>query len=518
MQGFSLKTRMAVILGFITLVGMLLIDLVITSTAQRVLVANQVSVAESAGALLRAPFFERQSAGGAFPHLEIKNIFENSQIQCMNLYRRRNDPPVQMGDCVGAEVPEAMVTPSRTRNVVYGGRSWGVFWLQPKYAVVQVPYFREDHWLGSLSILIDLTPVYQELRGTQSFIWLYVLINTVLLVFIGTNRLWRITGKPIQRLATRAEAYQPEDEHVFHLSSDEGNEMTRLSRSLNQMTSRIEEDREILRGTVASLEAANLDLKQAQQDIIRAEKLASVGRLASGIAHEIGNPIGIVSGYLELLKQNPEDVGDRSEFIQRAEVELTRISGIIRQLLDFSRPTDDSRENVSMHRLIDDVVDMLKCQPMMADIDMRIRYQAEEDQVVANSQQIRQVLINLLMNAADAIDVDTNGAGGHILLETRSNRQETSAAAAGFHIEVCDNGAGIPDDHMANIFDPFYTTKDPGKGTGLGLSVCYMIVDGLGGRIRAENRSEGGSWFTISFPLPPADAPVANGKDALTDA
>jgi signal transduction histidine kinase len=155
---------------------------------------------------------------------------------------------------------------------------------------------------------------------------------------------------------------------------------------------------------------------------------------------------------------------------------------------------------------------------MMADIDMRIECLAAEDRVVANNQQIRQVLINLLMNAADAIDVDADGSDGHILLETRSDNRTASTASPGFHIEVNDNGAGIPPEHMDNIFDPFYTTKDPGKGTGLGLSVCYMIVDGLGGRIRARNLPEGGSRFTISLPLPPADAPAPTGKEPTTDA
>lgn len=265
----------------------------------------------------------------------------------------------------------------------------------------------------------------------------------------------------------------------------EDNELNRLSKSLNIMLKRISADKKKLRSTVLSLEDANLELKKAQKEIIRAEKLASVGRLSAGIAHEIGNPIGIVSGYLELLKQDDITESEKKEYIQRTEEEIERINTIIRQLLEVSRPSNSGRTAVAVHELIHDMADVLRVQPLVSNIEISLNLAAEKDTVWADSNQLRQVFLNLIINAADAINSNGHDSGGKLTISTKLKKHTDSVARPAstyLDISFADDGPGIPQDSLANIFDPFYTTKDPGKGTGLGLSVSFMIVESLGGQ------------------------------------
>jgi signal transduction histidine kinase len=249
---------------------------------------------------------------------------------------------------------------------------------------------------------------------------------------------------------------------------------------------------------VRSLEAANRELRQARKDVINAEKLASVGRLSAGIAHEIGNPIAIVIGYLELLKQPDLPEPDRAEFVRRTEAEIHRINAIIRQLLDLSRPSPGRPEWVSLHDLIREMAEVLGCQPLMNDIRLDLRLDAPADRTRADPGQLRQVFLNLLINAADAIAGREDGASdGWIEVATRLR----AASREEIEITVADNGPGVPEAQLTDIFDPFFTTKEPGKGTGLGLSVSFMIVQAAGGAIEALSPPGQGTRIRIRLPV-----------------
>jgi signal transduction histidine kinase len=309
--------------------------------------------------------------------------------------------------------------------------------------------------------------------------------------------------QPLSRLAKRAEDYKEDDDMIFTVRKED-NELSRLSKALNSMLKRISADKEKLRSTVQSLEQANQQLKKAQREIIRAEKLASAGRLSAGIAHEIGNPIGIVIGYLELLKQKDITTEEREEYIQRTEEEIDRINTIIRQLLEVSRPSNAGRQAVSVNELIHDTADVLRVQPLMSEIDLSLDLSASQDTVFADPNQLRQVFLNLTINAADAIAADEKERRGTLNIATRL---ETHGANHGkkdetlVKIMFVDNGPGIAEEHLGNIFDPFFTTKDPGKGTGLGLSVSFMIVESIGGRMTVNSEPGRGTTMEIILPL-----------------
>jgi len=381
------------------------------------------------------------------------------------------------------------------------GTSWGLFWKDWQNMIIAAPIFHGDRIIGGCGVIMPLQGIYQTLHRMQYMLILYILANTIALTVIGLLLISRITIKPLNRLVRRAEEYREENGNLF-LSGKGDSEFSRLSRSLNHMIMRISEDKKKLQATVASLERANIELKQAQKDIIKAEKLASVGRLSSGIAHEIGNPIGIVSGYLELLRQKDISDDERSEYLGRTENEIERISTIIRQLLELSRHSSVEPEAVKIHTVIHDLVEIMACQPFMAEITIELHLRAEKDTVKGDADQIRQVFLNLMINAADAVSMDGNGPGGKIKIVTDNidDIKQSGESASLFEIKFVDNGTGIAPEDIDNIFDPFFTTKDPGKGTGLGLSVCFMIIEKLDGKIEAKSDG-GGTEMTIHLPL-----------------
>jgi two-component system NtrC family sensor kinase len=273
-----------------------------------------------------------------------------------------------------------------------------------------------------------------------------------------------------------------------------------LTRSLSHMLRRLDENKRDLQSHISSLEKANQELRQAQDEIIRSEKLASVGRLAAGIAHEIGNPIGIILGYLDLLNSGDVTEAEKKDFLKRIESEITRVNRIIRQLLDFSRPSSGEPEKTRVHDLVTMTLGMLEPQPMMEGIRTGLELKAQKDTVLADPNQLQQVFLNIIMNAADAL----TGGKGEGAPRQLTIRSETIGGS--IELRFSDNGPGIPEKELLRIFDPFYTTKEPGKGTGLGLSVCYRIVEGLGGSIRAESKSGEGMTIIVSLP-------VYDGKD-----
>ncbi len=388
------------------------------------------------------------------------------------------------------------------KRTFFTGATWGVFWKRSRYVVISSPLFEQNVVSGGAGVVMGLEGIYASLRRFQRFMLIYIFINALLLTTFGLYRLSALTVKPLHKLLRRAEEYR--EGQGWFVSGEEGeNEFNQLSRSLNRMLGRISEDKVKLRQTVASLERANEELKKAQRDIARAEKMASVGRLSAGIAHEIGNPIGIVMGYLDLLKNEDMPQKERVEFIGRAESEINRISDIIRKLLDFSRPTDGEYKPVYVHPIIQELTEIIRYQPQMADIRIETDLHAQSDLVMADSNQLRQVFLNILLNAGDSINSGNSEKRGRIYIQSEVRKEhESEALSTGvLYLKFVDNGPGVPEENINDVFDLFFTTKEPGKGTGLGLSVSYMIIDAIGGKIEVENSSGGGFCISVQIPL-----------------
>lgn len=510
MLRFGLKSKFSINLLIILLIAMLMLDFVIMMITRQALIQAESEKARVVVTALEALAF--QGGRGRFdaPGItalapEINNVLKQSRVACGRLEDSRAQVYRWGPGCSGVAVKDLSAFTSRAvadgeTRVEFVGSTWNLFYARSQHMVVAAPVTGRGKTGGSICLVYDMGRVYDNLGKTQKIIFYYIIINALLLTFFGVYRLWQITGKPLQKLVRRADEFQPDGDLLF-LSDDEDSEFNRLSRSLNRMLENIDADKKKLKTTVLSLEAANAELKKAHKEMLRAEKMASVGRLSSGIAHEIGNPIGIVLGYLDLLRQADLSDQERLDFIERAQSEIGRVNDIIKDLLDFARPAKDVKQDVSVHAIIEEIVGMLQQQPMMKTIELGCTLGAENHMIRADPQRLRQVFLNLLINASDAIKLEPRSDGGRIRIESRNEPSPTGGERI-LRIVVADNGPGIPADQLNNIFDPFFTTKEPGKGTGLGLSVCFMIMEATGGTLRAEAAPEKGTRFVLTFPCP----------------
>ncbi len=384
-------------------------------------------------------------------------------------------------------------------EIRYVGEAWGVFWKQKRYLILSNPFLDADRVAGAGTLVVDLNEIYQTLRRSQKNVAPYLIANLFIVLLIGVYRMSRLVLKPLQRMIRATEGYGAAPSLHFFPQKRQ-HEFNRLSNALNQMIQRISADKERLRASLESLQTANTELQKAQNDMIRAEKLASVGRLAAGIAHEIGNPVGVVLGYLGLLRKNSVALSDAAgrEFIDRAEAEINRIHLIIRQLLDVSRASPGRPVILSAHEMIQDAVESMAHHPLMANIQILSRLSASQDTVYGDPQQLRQVLLNLMINAADAVSATGDPSRGEIRLITKEAADQGPPL---FKLIVSDNGIGIAKQDIDNIFDPFYTTKEPGKGTGLGLSASHAIIEQMGGSISVQSTPGKGTQMVITLPL-----------------
>jgi signal transduction histidine kinase len=511
MTGRGLKAKIAVNITVFLLLGMLSIDLVTMMTAQHSLVRSEIAKGRMAAQLIAEWLIDKnlleERIGDPSGSASIMDLLVQSGGVCLLVLSRDRRPYyLGAGRCGFQEDIERFTHASLisgSLSVNFLGSAFGLFWPEKKFLVITSALKKNDGIVGSFSLVFSLEAIYQNLRNTQNILLLFVVINTVILSFLGIYRVFKLYLQPLSRLAKRAEEYKEDDQFIFSVRKED-NELQRLSSALNSLMGRLSSEKEKLRATVVSLESANAELKKAQSEMIRTEKLASVGRLSAGIAHEIGNPIGIVTGYLELLKQTDISDEDRSEYLARTQDEIERISAIIRQLLEISRPSPVGVQQVSVHALLDDMAKVLAIQPFMAHIRISLALDAVNDVCNCDHAQLRQVFLNLVINAADAIKTNDASAQGELLVSTDNSINPIPGAGSSraqmLNIRFSDNGPGILESNLPNIFDPFFTTKDPGKGTGLGLSVSFMIVESFDGTINVESEAGKGTTMTVSLP------------------
>ncbi len=274
------------------------------------------------------------------------------------------------------------------------GLAWMGMIPGKRYLDLAVRLPDQDQAAGFVAFRWPLETVYARLRAEQRSIALYLVVNFLVLMVVGFFRFRRGIVRPVEKLIRLTDSYSDEDGVPF-LAMQRGDELGQLASSLQQMLGRIRSDRQQLRKHVATLEEANRQLVKTREEMIRTEKLTSVGRLAAGLAHEIGNPLSIVQGYLGLIRREDLQGDERQDFCQRAEQELQRISRLVRQLLDLARPASEGREEVDLHQVIEEVVTLLQPQPLLDGIVVLPRLAAKQTMVLANFSQLLQVLSEL---------------------------------------------------------------------------------------------------------------------------
>lgn len=404
---------------------------------------------------------------------------------------------------VGREHPEASgeLDESQMKSVLESGEPSTKTNRERTLLTVTAPIFADGECIAAASVPVRIDAVTQGLRRSRLVIWFYMGLNVVVLVVFGNFLLSRIVIRPIKRMVKIADHFEETDLFSMMTKSDRS-EIAHLTIALNRMLKRIADHKERLEAHVRSLEEANIELKQARQEVLRSEKLSSLGRLAAGVAHEVGNPMGAILGYSNLLMDHVGENAEAMDYLKRIEKEVTRTNTIVRELLDFSRPSPTEQAPVDVNDLITESTTFLARQKLMASINIETELEPDIGMVWADADQLKQVLVNLMLNAGDAME-----EGGTLTITSRRvssmeegiNAEESSKER--IRISVVDTGKGIPATELNKIFDPFYTTKPPGKGTGLGLAISLRIIETFGGSIRVESTEGEGSTFTVELPL-----------------
>ncbi len=394
------------------------------------------------------------------------------------------------------------------------------------------PLFADGELLGGVYVRLSLVDVMRSINASQRLIVLLVLLDGGIMLLFGSFLLSRVVVNPLKTMVRATEGIARGD-YDQRVAINEGNEIGMLADSFNEMTHRLRESQRNVQDYVRSLEVANERLQQTQMELIRSEKLASIGRFAAGVAHEVGNPLGAILGYMSIVQEGMGEGSEALDYMKRIEVEVQRINRIIRELLDFSRPSAVEIKAVDLNRVIEDCLSLLSYQKSFKNIKPVFELKEDLPVVQADESQIRQVFMNLMINAADSMP-----EGGQLTLKTedyilqeasygdnegqRRRRDDPDDSdythlrrwQTGWHpltplrqgnrvicASIADTGCGIDPEDFGRIFDPFFTTKDPDKGTGLGLSISLRIIESFGGKLEVESQIGKGSTFRILLPL-----------------
>jgi two-component system NtrC family sensor kinase len=352
-------------------------------------------------------------------------------------------------------------------------------------------------------LLLSLPEPSEHIAGTiANLLLFYMAITGLAVALLAYVLLTYLIVRPLERLTLSAEQFALAAEHVS-VKEQGSAEAVRLARTFNEMARLLKLERKRLTDRLAELERTTGELRRTERQLIDGEKLASVGRLAAGVAHEIGNPLAAILGLLELVREGELSTAQNQEFLARISAETERINGIIRDLLDFARHDAESNEleqTTDLRDVIRDAVSLVRPQKESKDIVIDVRVEPEVRRVVGPQRRLTQIVLNLLLNALDAL-----GGAGHVEIRVETSDDDQLAV-----LRVLDDGPGIAPGIQHALFEPFTTTKAVGKGTGLGLAVTHAIVDALQGTIEGRNRAEGGACFEVRLrQVPPSSMRAA---------
>jgi signal transduction histidine kinase len=245
---------------------------------------------------------------------------------------------------------------------------------------------------------------------------------------------------------------------------------------------------------IDKLEFAYKELKETQDQLHSAEKLASIGQLAAGVAHEINNPLGSIMLYANMLKRKIEKLSDDAQSKEDLSLiieEANRCKNIVANLLNFARQGKLRISSVNIYELISFITKMLLVNPDFSEIEIKINNEINSQEIEGDTDQLKQVFLNILTNACEALEYSSIKK---ILIDLKKSNNNLI-------IEITDSGCGIPQENIAKVFTPFFTTKKMGKGTGLGLAITYGIVKMHKGEIKVNSTIGKGTTFIITLPF-----------------
>jgi hypothetical protein len=411
--------------------------------------------------------------------------------------------------------------------------SGSFLWTRYQKFIFSSPLWIRGKIIGGIQMEVPAEDLPLRLLESKRIILISILLDAVVLIIFGSFLLSRVLVKPLRELVRLTQKIS-EGDFSQTIEVSPAREIGKLIDSFNRMILRLRENQESLESHLESLETTNKKLKQAQEELLRTEKLASIGRFAAGVAHEVGNPLGAILGYTSILEQDGIEGEEAKDYLKRIEREIERINRIVRELLDFARPSRGEVKEIDVNPVLQNTLSLLSFQKGFKHIQTEIDLQPRLPRVRGDETQLSQVFVNMILNALDAMP-----DGGTLRIQTRTfiveaplsdplqklyppRRKGDPLAADYSHLRkpdplstmltkfsrgdslvqiiISDTGTGIKEEDLKQIFDPFFTTKDPDRGTGLGLSVSLRIVESTGGEIKVESQLGIGTRFEIYLP------------------
>jgi len=380
--------------------------------------------------------------------------------------------------------------------------------------------------LAGVAVLLLLPKFIHSLGSIILFVVALLAVDISLFVLIGDYLLRQTIAKPMSEIVGGAEAIA-RDDYTRPIRVAGAQEFERLASSVNEIAEKLIQNEKRHSDNIRSLNDVNRELTEARDELVRAEKLASAGQLAAGIAHEIGNPLGVVLGYLELAERR----AITQDMVDDMRREAKRIDRIVKGLLDYARPRQPAPRTIEVNDVVSGALELVEAQGHFKEIELVLELGEDVPAVRADAHQLEQIMVNLLLNATQAVD---GSEESRIEVSTQvvpyeatippSRRQDDPSGIDYSHlrrlqarregltpppmtkgtkvvtIAVQDNGPGIPAEIMDRVFDPFFSTKETGQGTGLGLAVSARLIEGMAGTIRVDSPKSGGTCFSVYLP------------------
>jgi two-component system NtrC family sensor kinase len=368
--------------------------------------------------------------------------------------------------------------------------------------------------LGVLDTDLSLASVDRVVARSQREITVFTIVSIIILSLISAGLIRMTVHKPVRRL-TAATRHVAEGELDYSLPVDSGDELGSLAASFNRMTEQLkkaqEENQEWTRTLEERVQEKTVELERAYHRLVQSEKMASLGKLAAVVAHEVNNPLAGILTYSKLVSRmvdkGLEDEARRNEAksdLREIEAESRRCGTIVKNLLTFARQAPLNPQKNQLAAIVERCLLLVGHQCELQQIDVESHMDPKMPAIYCDSGQIQQVLLALLINAVEAMP-----QGGRLKVETVYIPEEREA-----RIMVSDDGMGIPEDVLPHIFEPFFTTKAEGKGVGLGLAIAFGIIQQHGGNIEVSSQPQKGTTFTVSLPEEPKLLPAAAAAGA----
>lgn len=375
-------------------------------------------------------------------------------------------------------------------RVIKEGKDWvgRAFVVNEWYITAYTPIYNIDRKPIGILYTGILEAKYRDIKWKMIWINLGITVLGMIIAFFISLRIGNTIIKRIRILKKGTEAIASGNLD-YRLSPDKLSGFDLLDEAFNDMTK--------------SLKDRDERLQKAHEQLTRSEKLAALGEMAAGVAHEINNPLGGILLYSNLVLEEIPENGTARENMQKIIHQTNRCKNIVQDLLDFARAPTGEMLPLQINDIVQVALNLVKDQSMFHGIEVETRFAENLGKVIGDPSRLEEVFLNLFINAADAM----KEKGGKLKITT-------TAANNGVRVIIKDTGKGIDEAHLPHIFEPFFTTKDPGQGTGLGLSIAYGVIRRHNGFIDAESAPGKGATFIVSLP---SSAAEDNGNGTKRD-